>query len=105
MSNPSDTLAAAAALVSSLAAGPAQATMPLRDHDLAMRALREAQVELYCDHDAAAMTALREARRALAGQSGDALALASMESAAWHIRRHEARQAQVAMAFARQQLA
>ena len=104
MTTTADTLAAATALVSSLSAGPTAAALPLADHDQAMAALRAAQVELYCDHDAAAMTALREARRALAGLPSEAAALAAMESAAWHIRRHEAREAQIAMALAQQQL-
>lgn len=105
MNNPSDTLAATAAMVSTVNSSHAPGLRPVVDHDAATAALREAQVELYCGHDAAAMTALREARRSLSGLPGEAAALATMESAAWHIRRHESREAQRDMALAHQLLA
>lgn len=106
----SDTFSVTTALVGSLAAPAPVAALahPGAEaaHRGAMTALRVAQVELYCDHDAAAMTALREARRSLAGEGpAEAVALASLDEAAWHIRRHEMPDAQRAIAHARLSLA
>lgn len=101
-----DTFSATVALVGSLGMHAADAAVAPRAHADALAALRSAQVQLYCDHDAAAMTALREARRALAGDSASqAVAMASMDQAAWHMRRHELREAQAALAQARLRLA
>jgi len=76
------------------------------DHALALHALLMAQVELYCDHDAAAVVALREAHRALLRDSCFAIAaLASLDEAAWHIRHHEMREALRAITRARDSLA
>jgi hypothetical protein len=107
MTSAFDMLSSAAALVGSLGLhhtepGPAPATI-----GAAMRALRIAQVELYCDHDRAAMIALREARRAIverATRQGVA-ALGSVDEAAWRIRHHDLERAQVAIAHARTALA
>ncbi len=101
-----DTSSAAAALVGSLGLHAPDAAAPTPPHDAALAALRKAQVELYCDHDAAAITALRTARQALAGEApSPAGALASVDEAAWHIRRHAMQAAQTALAQARSDLA
>jgi hypothetical protein len=105
MNTPSDTLTATAALVNAASRSPAHELRQAVDHDVATAALREAQIELYCGHDAAAVTALHEARRALASVPSETAALATMESAVWHIRRHEASEAQRDMAIAHQLLA
>lgn len=100
-----DTLSATTALVGSLGLHATEPFIAPRAHGLALSALRSAQVELYCDHDAAALIALREARRSLLGDlAAEAVALASMDAASWHIRRHELPQAQMALAQARQWL-
>lgn len=74
-------------------------------HDAATLALRTAQVELYCDHEAAAMTALHAARRELLGEAAEeAGLLASVEEAVWHVRRHDTERAQATIAFVRDAL-
>ncbi len=101
-----DTLSATAALVSSLGVHAADAAPVQHDHGGALLALRAAQVELFSAHDAAALTALREARRALISETPpQAIALASIDEAAVHIRRHEMHEAQAAIGQARQRLA
>lgn len=106
MSTIFDTLSATAALVGSLGMTATQAAPLPHANGEALSALRTAQVELYCDHDAAAMVALREARRSLIGQAPpEAVALAALDEAAWHIRRHEMREAQLAIGQARLRLA
>lgn len=88
-------------------AAHSNATAPLAlDHVGAMLALRDAQVQLYCDHDAAAISALAEARRSLMAEAvPEATALATLEAAAWHIRRHETDAAQRAIVQVRDRLA
>lgn len=101
-----DTLAAVGALVGSLSVQAPDTNEQHADHHLARDALRTAQVELYCGHDAAAMTALLTARRALltsAQQNG--VIITAMEAAAWHIRRHETDHAQTAIQQAQARLA
>lgn len=51
--------------------------------------IRSAQVELYCDHRAHAITAIRRATQALEAAPGhvDPLALAALEEAIWEARR------------------
>lgn len=101
-----DTLSAAAALVSSLGIHAAEAAPLPRDHGGVLQALRTAQIELFSDHDAAALTALREAQRGLISEMpAEAVAMVSIEEAAWHIRRHDMHEAQAAIGQARQQLA
>ena len=53
--------------------------------------MRRAQVELYCDHPAEALVAIRRAVRQLELPSDIVAAeeLATLERAAWHVRRHE----------------
>lgn len=100
-----DTWSAAMAMVGSLGQHAEPSALPPRPHAAALSALRSAQVELYCDHDAAALIALREARRSLAGdQPPEAVALASLDEASWHIRRHEMPEAQRAIVHACQHL-
>lgn len=102
----STALSATLALLGSLGMPAAEADALPTAHGSALTALRTAQVDLYCDRDAAAMTALREARRALAGNVPlETAALASVDVAAWHIRRHEMHAAQAALAQARRLLA
>lgn len=101
-----DTLAAVSALVGSLSVQAPDTAEQHADHPLARAALRTAQVELYCDHDAAAMTALLTARRAVmdSTQKND-FVLTAMDEAAWHIRRHELDHAQSALQQAQARLA
>ncbi|HZY19039.1 MAG TPA: hypothetical protein VFE82_11195 [Ramlibacter sp.] len=74
--------------------------------DIALRALRSAQVELYCDHESAALTAVRAARTALAGSMAGGLQVRFLvEAAVWHVRHHEFALAQHALADARLRLA
>lgn len=97
-----DTLGAVSALVGSVGAHAADAAPLQHPHNQAVAALRTAQIELYCDHDAAALVALREARRCLIGdEPAEVAALSSVDAAAWHIRRHEAVRAQTSIARAR----
>jgi hypothetical protein len=107
MNTPVDTLTLVTALVGSLGL-PAEA---LRAADAPWRAatreaLRTAQVELYCDHGAAALRAVRAARSMLQ-DSGPAqtLARAAIDEAAWHIRQHHDDVAQRALTAARDSLA
>jgi hypothetical protein len=110
MSEPFTPLKAASAWITSFAMhGPAAASMPAQiTNDVVLQALRHAQVELYCGHDQGALTALRQVRETLAAperHGEDLRAQLSVEEAAWHIRRHEAEQAQAAIAHARDRLA
>ena len=105
MPNALDTLAAATALLGSLTMSAPAAAEPPADQRQARQVLRTAQVELYCDHDAAAMIAVREARRFLVGTVHEGRVLASIDEAAWHIRRHEMADAQRALVMARDRLA
>jgi len=54
-------------------------------------AMRVAQVELYCDHPAAALGAIRRALQQLEHpfETTAAAELATLERAAWHVRRHD----------------
>ena len=74
---------------------------------LAGAQMRRAQVELYCDHPAGALVAIRRAVRQLELPS-DLLAaeeLATLERAAWHVRRHETSAAVAALDVAMTRLA
>ena len=102
-----DTFTLAAALVGGLSLQPLDTE---RDRATAQgaaaAALRTAQVELYCDHDAAALVALREARRHLSGSAQvGADTLSAVEQAAWHIRHHAMDAAQRSLDQARAGLA
>jgi hypothetical protein len=57
----------------------------------AMDHVRRAQVDVYCSHDSLAISAIREARRALhaAAAAGVADALVALDEASWFIRHHE----------------
>ena len=50
--------------------------------------MRTAQVELYCDHDAQALLAIRRARAALEAShdTAAAQALIALDQASWHVR-------------------
>lgn len=102
-----DAFTLAAALVGGLglqATDPEQASGPAQG--AAAAALRSAQVELYCDHEAEAMQALREARRHLSGETPvDARTITAVEQAAWHIRHHAMDEAQRSLDQARAGLA
>lgn len=100
------TLSATTALVASLGLQGEPPAPAHAGHRLALQALRTAQVELYCDHDAAAISALRDARRWLLGDTRtEGAALASLNEAAWHVLRHEMHGALLAIARARDRLA
>jgi hypothetical protein len=53
--------------------------------------VRTAQVELYCDHQQGALTAIRRAKRALedAGSPSDFVDLATLEEATYHARKND----------------
>lgn len=61
--------------------------------------MRHAQVELYCDHAASAIAAIRRATLALEATPGpvDPLALAALEQAIWEARRDHTEQAVAAL--------
>lgn len=110
MSDPMTALKAASAWITTVAMhGPAVAAMTVEESNAqALQALRQAQVELYCGHDQGALTALRQAREVLAAperRGEDPRAQLSVEVATWHVRRHEAEEAQAAIAHARERLA
>jgi hypothetical protein len=52
-------------------------------------ALRAAQVELYCDHDANAIAALQQARRELQAAAGTGAGLLALDRAARQLRQHD----------------
>lgn len=75
--------------------------------NLASAQMRRAQVELYCDHPAGALVAIRRAVRQLelpsevtAGEE-----LATLERAVWHVRRNETGAAVAALDVAMTRLA
>ena len=81
-----------------LSEAPVAASHPT-SHLAARIAVRAAQVALYCDHEGAALHALQRARRALLDDAVDeAVPLASLDAAAWQVRRHDAEAAQRTMA-------
>ncbi|GAP37193.1 hypothetical protein [Piscinibacter sakaiensis] len=93
----------AAALVASQgrpAAEPARAALLHAPHAPAREAVEHARVELYCDHDEAALRALRDARGALRDAGDAPNAALAVEEAAWHIRRHHPGEAQAALRHA-----
>ena len=105
-----DTLHAADAVMTSqfmphaaAAEPPAQAqTLPV---DALHQQLRDAQVALFCDHDEAALHALREARQELVGHvPNDSPLLVAVEEAVWFVRRHDMVGAHRAIAFLDAQL-
>lgn len=53
--------------------------------------MRQARVELYCDHPGGALVAIRQAVHQLEQpeQRWDEVELAMLERAAWHVRRHQ----------------
>lgn len=61
--------------------------------------MRQARVELYCDHPGGALVAIRQAVHQLEQpeQSWDEAELATLERAAWHVRRHETNAAVAAL--------
>jgi hypothetical protein len=64
-------------------------------HDVPAQAsadMRVAQVELYCDHPATAIGAIRRARKSLQAAQDPSLAteLAALEQASFHVRHHDA---------------
>lgn len=65
----------------------------------AMEHVRRAQVDVYCSHDSLAISAIREARRALhaAPAGGVADALVALDEASWFIRHHEFLRAEEAL--------
>ncbi len=106
MANHPDSLSAACALIGSLGmhAPEARATLPMPVASV-RHCLRTAQVELYCDHDHAALHALLKARHDMAEYLPPSSSqLQAMEVALWHVRRHELDAAQQAIAFLNDQL-
>lgn len=100
--NPYNAFDVASALVASQALREAEpeAAAPLLGP--ARAALANARVELYCDHEAAALRALREAREAMIGAGGAPVeAMGAVEEASWHIRHHHGNEAQIALQVAR----
>ncbi|MCP5270045.1 MAG: hypothetical protein H6932_02320 [Burkholderiaceae bacterium] len=93
------------ALVASIAAPVALAADAVVEserqaHEIrARQALRAAQVELYCDHDARAHAVLQLARRELQAAAGDASGrgLAALDRAVWQMRLHDTRGAVAAL--------
>lgn len=93
------------ALVASIAAPAAMAADALVEterqaHEQRARlALRAAQVELYCDHDARALLALQQARRELQAAAGVGAGhgLAALDRAVWQMRHHDTRGAVAAL--------
>ena len=71
-----------------------------------LASLRMAQVELYSDHDAAALQAIRRARRELAAQpqANAARELAALDQAAWQVRHHDSLGAVATLDAARSRL-
>ena len=69
------------------------------DAQLAFGQLRQAQIELYCDHPTGALVAIRAAVRQLERPEAvlDAPELALLERAAWHVRRHDTDSAMLAL--------
>lgn len=65
----------------------------------AMDHVRRAQVDVYCSHDSLAISAIREARRALhvTSAGGVADALVALDEASWFIRHHEFLRAEEAL--------
>lgn len=89
---------ATTAIVAALAAGSGAAMAdPTLDREIvqaraqAFVSIRSAQVELYCDHPSLAVAAIRAALLQLETSSTRhaATMLASLDEAAWHVRRHE----------------
>ena len=100
-------LTAAAAWVASVAMHSPAAAAPQAPDARAVRdQLRAVQVELYCDHEQAALQALRHARRlASTAVGGGADTRRALEEAAWHIRHHDSGRAHLALVQARDSLA
>lgn len=106
MINHHDQGTVAVALVQSVGHAAATPREAHHAHDEVLDVLRTAQVELYCDHESAAMAAVREARKGLDTHTAqDSLALADLEEAAWHLRHHHADEALNAIGRARKTLA
>lgn len=61
--------------------------------------MRQARVELYCDHRAQAIAAIRRATHALeeAARAADPVALAALDEAAWEAKRDHLAQAVAAL--------
>jgi hypothetical protein len=107
MTSSFDTLTTTAAWVASVALTPAAAAPQAQDAHALRDQLRSVRVELYCDHEQAALQALRQARRRLASHavSGGADTMRALEEAAWHIRHHDSGRAHAALVQARDSLA
>lgn len=65
----------------------------------AMAKIRRAQVDIYCDHNGQAITAIREAGRQLRASSSGMMAvtLAMLDEAAWLVRHNDYRGAEEAL--------
>lgn len=88
--------------------GPVQAghLTPAAARACASEELRNAQVELYCDHRSNAFGAIRRAKHALAdiGSPSAFVGLAELEQATWHARNNDTTAAVDVLSGAKQRL-
>lgn len=105
MTHPISAFDLTSALVASQALPATPSAAAVIPNETAREALNHARVELYCDHEAAALRALREAREAMIGAGGAPVeAMGAVEEASWHIRHHHGNEAQIALQVARDSL-